>query len=107
MAKKKKVYDTETGEVVEVGGGNQPCVMMELIDGFCNTFQPCDNEDDAEEVYSIGRLREYFQTFTMPGAPDAFPKYLSELAARGYRLHTSYSGEPAIFVKWDDFPMKP
>ena len=107
MAKKKKVYDPETGDVITVDQNNQPIAITELVQGFCDTFKPCNNEDEAEEVYTIGRLREYFQAFTMPGSPDVLPEYLNALGNSGFRIRTSYAGEPAIFVKWDNFPIKP
>lgn len=100
MGRKKsmKYYDEETGEVVEAGQSGEAAVMDSLLQSFVNTYTPCDDESQADEVFTMGRLREYLQAFTMPGTPDALPHYLSELKKQGYTVATSYGGDPAIFV---------
>ena len=99
---KKKVYDSETGEVLEVGGeGREPLkVSSELLKSFCEAYSPCDSETLAEEVFTMGRLREYFGCYISvdPRWGDLLPSYLEKLDERGYKLRTSWMGEPAIFV---------
>lgn len=107
---KKKYYDSETGEVMEEGGKPEgPKPSQELLNGFYDTFIPCDTERMADEVFTMGKLREYFQCYISvdPRWGDMLPEYLAALASKGYKLKTSYSGEPAIFVLWNGFPMMP
>lgn len=105
---KKKVYDSETGDVMEVG--SVPVVTAKpinaLIQGFCDTFTPCRREQDADEVYTLARIRDYFKCYTIPDPKwiDLLPDYLDALEEHGFKLRTSFAGESAIFVKWNDFP---
>lgn len=102
---KKKVYDSESGEVLEVGGGgdNSPKPSDELIESFCAAYTPCANEGMADEVFTIGKLREYFGCFMTvdPRWIDLLSFYLKDLERRGYRMMTSFMGEPAIFVTFN------
>lgn len=109
MGKKNKVYDSQTGEVWMDGAtppGPQP--SQELLDGFYETFLPCDSERMADEVFTMGKLREYFQCYVTvdPRWGDLLPEYLAALASKGYKMRTSYTGEPAVFVLWNSAPMK-
>lgn len=107
---KKKVYDSETGDVMEVGGNNLPAVepIYALIDGFCETYKPCGSERYADETFTIARIREYFHCYTIPDPKwvDLLPKYLEALAAKDFKLRTSFCGEAAIFVQWQECPLE-
>lgn len=105
MGKKNKVYDSQTGDVWMEGAtppGPQP--SQELLDGFYESFLPCDSERVADEVFTMGKLREYFQCYVTvdPRWGDLLPEYLAALASKGYRTHMSYMGEPAVFVLWNN-----
>ena len=110
MGKKKKIYDSETGEVMEE---NDKLPIMkpsqELIDGFCDTFLPCAKEGMADETFTMGKLREYFQCYKTvdPRWIDQLQDYIEALVSRGFSVKTSYTGEPAIFVMWNNFPLIP
>lgn len=103
MAKKKKVYNSETGEAMEQG--QEPVVMNEFVLSFCDTFVPCEREEEAEEVFTMGALRQYFKAYTTPGTPDALPDYLKLIGQHGFVVRTSYCGEPAVFARWNNFPI--
>lgn len=102
---KKKVYDSETGEVLEVGeGGKEPAkVSVELLKSFRDAYSPCESEMLSDEVFTMGRLREYFGCFISvdPRWGDLLPSYLEKLDGYGYKMRTSYMGEPAIFVTFN------
>lgn len=106
MIRRKKVYDNETGEVQEVEQGQEPTFISEFVESFCDTFRPCERESEADEVFTMGSLRRYFQAYTTPGTPDALPQYLTVLGQRGFTVHTSYTGEPSLFVRWNGFPIE-
>lgn len=110
MGKKRKMYDSETGDVWEEGAGVPgPKPSQELLDGFYDTFLPCDSERLADEVFTMGKLREYFQCYVTvdPRWGDLLPEYLAALASKGYKMCTSFTGEPAVFVLWNNFPLIP
>lgn len=75
----------------------QPKAMMQLIDAFADAFRPSVMEEEAEEVFTVGRIREYFQAWPIPAMPDPLPPYLDELEARGFLMRTGFDGQPAIF----------
>lgn len=102
----KKIYNSTTGEIEEQSEGRQAPVRVEptrpLIEAFCNTYKPCNSEVIADEIFTLGRLRDYFKCYAIldPRWVDIFPKYLDALSEQGYKVQTSFSGEPAIFVSW-------
>lgn len=105
----KKIYNSETGEVEEEGGKSivlkKP--IYALVQGFCDTFKPCEREQYADEVYTIARIRDYFQCYTVPDPKwiDLLPDYLDALEESGFKLRTSFAGESAIFVRYNGFPI--
>ena len=54
----------------------------------------------AQELFTMGRLREYFQAWIVPRMPDPLPMYLDELAYLGYPMRTSFDGSPCIMVRY-------
>ena len=76
-------------------------VIKQLVDSFCDTYKPVSTEDIAEEIFTMRKLREYFQAWPMPKMPDPLPPYLDELEQRGYAMQTGYDGSPSIFcLRW-------
>ena len=71
---------------------------------FCDTYNDCESERDADEAYNCARLRKYFEAYAVPGLGDLLSEYLSELQSRGFVFRTSIAGEPAIFVKLKHAP---
>lgn len=78
-----------------------PKALMQLVDAFTDTYKPVEREEYADEVFTVRRIREYFQAWPIPKMPDPLPPYLVELERRGFAMQTSYDGHPALFcVRW-------
>lgn len=65
-----------------------PKAMMQLIDAFTDTYRPVSREENAEELFTVRRLRDYFQAWPVPKMPDPLPPYLIELERRGFAMQT-------------------
>lgn len=90
-----------TGQFMENGpggGGMKP--TQALLRSFENTYEPVGSEHMAQELFTMGRLREYFQAWIVPRMPDPLPMYLDELAYMGYPMRTSFDGSPCIMVRY-------
>ena len=75
--------------------------IMGLVDSFCDTYKAVRYEDEADEVFTISRIREYFSAWPIPKMPDPLGCYLEELERRGFVAQTTFDGQPAIFVvRW-------
>lgn len=119
MAKKKRNNIKRVGEIMEEmdtpqgsnfnltgqfmengpgGGGMKP--TQALLRSFENTYEPVGSEHMAQELFTMGRLREYFQAWIVPRMPDPLPMYLDELAYMGYPMKTSFDGSPCIMVRY-------
>lgn len=78
-----------------------PKATKQLVDAFCDTYKPVPTEDMAEDLFTMRKLREYFQAWPLPKMPDPLPPYLDELEQRGYAMQTGYDGTPSIFcIRW-------
>ena len=74
---------------------------MQLVDAFADSYKPVVHEEEADELFSVGRIREYFNAWPQPKSPDPLNPYLDELEKRGFAMQTGYDGQPAIFVvRW-------
>lgn len=95
MAKKRKrQYDDDDSQEPKMAER-----IESLINSFGESYLPIAREQEAEEFYTIGRIREYFCAYPQFGQPDPLPAYLEALEERGFRLRTASDGTPAIFVK--------
>lgn len=105
--KKRKNYDEEDegyegGGKRMISGNNQasaPKPSMQLVDAFERAYESANSEHTSDEVFTIGRIREYFQAYVLPKMPDPLNAYLEELECRGYRLTSSFDGSPSILVR--------
>lgn len=104
--KKRKDYDEEEdyegGGKRMISGNNQvpaPKPSMQLVDAFERAYESASSEHTADEVFTIGRIREYFQAYVLPKMPDPLNAYLEELECRGYRVTSSFDGSPSILVR--------
>lgn len=71
-----------------------------LIQAFVSEYTLVMTEEEADEVFDMCRLREYFGAFQVPKMPDPLPPYLDALTEdHGYQFRTSYSGDAALFLK--------
>ena len=66
-----------------------PKASHPLLSAFSSTFEPVSSEHLAHEVFTTGRLREYFQAWIVPKMPDPLPVYLDELDCMGFAMRTS------------------
>lgn len=119
MAKKKRNNIKRIGEIMESmdtpqgsnfnltgqfmengpgGGGMKP--TQALLRSFENTYEPVGSEHMAQEVFTMGRIREYFQAWIVPRMPDPLPMYLDELSYMGFPMRTSFDGSPCIMVRY-------
>ena len=77
-----------------------PKPTQPLLDSFRDTYEPVNSEHLAQELFTTGRLREYFQAWVVPKMPDPLPVYIDELAYMGFPMRTSFDGSPCIMVRY-------
>lgn len=77
-----------------------PKASQPMLAAFRNTFEPVSSEHLAHEVFTTGRLREYFQAWIVPKMPDPLPIYIEELDYMGFPMRTSFDGSPCILVRY-------
>lgn len=90
-----------TGQFMEQGpggGGMKP--TQALLRSFENTYEAVNSEHMAQELFTMGRLREYFQAWIVPRMPDPLPMYIDELSYMGFPMRTSFDGSPCIMVRY-------
>lgn len=74
-----------------------PKAMMQLVDAFTDNYSPVMREEDAGVIFTVAKLREYFNAWPAPKMPDPLPPYLNELERRGFAMQTGYDGQPSLF----------
>ena len=75
-------------------------VIDQLVECFIGNYDPHFNENTADDVFTIGRLRNFFCAYDpKPGFADPIGEYLRILGEQGFVLQVTYEGLPAIFVK--------
>lgn len=96
MAKKKE-EETEEQDPLET---LRMFVIQSKVTAFAYAYDPCDNELEADEVFTDQKLRKYFNAYPKT-AGDPLMIYVDEhLYPLGFRMmHSAALGEPAIFVK--------
>lgn len=82
------------------GGPPGPKASQPMLTAFRNTFEAVSSEHLAQEIFTIGRLREYFQAWIIPKMPDPLPIYIEELDYMGFPMRTSFDGSPCIMVRY-------
>lgn len=73
-----------------------------LLSAFQRTFEPVDSEHLAHVLFTMGRLREYFQAWIVPKMPDPLPAYLEELDYMGYHVRTGFDGTACVMVRYQN-----
>lgn len=71
--------------------------ITQLLNAFSNSYKPVPDEELADELFTVRRIREYFNAWPIPKMPDPLPPYLEELEKQGFLMQTSYDGSPCIF----------
>ena len=91
-----------TGAFQQNGAGGPPAqkISHPLVTSFRNTYENVDSEHLAHEIFTLGRLREYFQAWIVPRMPDPLPSYIDELDYIGFPIRTSFDGSPCIMVRY-------
>lgn len=102
MIMKKKIYDSETGDVMQQQDGDvltvEPLRVPGVVDDFMSTYIPAPDEHTASDVLSIGELRDQLCCWmTFGSKTDVLQEYLDILADNGYVLQNTSSG-PALCV---------
>ena len=80
---------------------NEPVLVVidQLVDCFTGNYEPCYKEWDADEVFTMGKLRNFFCAYDpKPGFVDPIGEYLRILGEEGFILQVTSDGMPAIFV---------
>lgn len=90
----------ETEEPLDPYESLRAFVIESKATAFYKQFDPCDDEMQADEVFTDEKLRKYFNAYTRPTG-DPLVLYVDEfLYNLGFRMkHSSILGEPAIFVR--------
>lgn len=75
-------------------------VIEGKVTAFAYQYEPCSNEQEADEVFTDEKLRKYFNAYPRTTG-DPLVLYVDEfLSNLGFRMsHSSLLNEPAIFVK--------
>lgn len=74
-------------------------VIDQLVGAFLDAYEPCHSEWDADEVFTVAKLRQFFNAFApAPGVIDSIGEYLRILSENGFSMHVTCDGLPAIFV---------
>lgn len=75
-------------------------VIDQLVEAFLDAYEPFDDEWHADEIFTLGKLRQFFSAFApAPGVVDPIKEYLDMLTANGFNMRVTCDGLPAIFVK--------
>lgn len=75
-------------------------VIESKVYAFAYQYEPCDDEDAADEVFTDEKLRKYFNAYPRTTG-DPLVLYVDELLTNlGFRMsHSSLLNEPVIFVR--------
>ena len=70
-----------------------------MIDNFKETFTNADNEDEADVVYDMAKLREFFN-IGFSEKHDELQQIIAILNNAGFQMKLSFDQQPAIFLKY-------
>lgn len=74
-------------------------IIVQKITAFCDSYFNVEEESQADEVFTDIKLRKYFQAYPR-NIGDPLIGYLDMLTQKhGFKMRTSITGEPAIFVR--------
>lgn len=82
------------------GSPSGPKASQPLLAAFRNTYEAVGSEHLAQEIFTVGRLRQYFQAWIIPKMPDPLPVYIEELDYMGFPMRTSFDGSACIMVRY-------
>lgn len=74
-------------------------VCEQLVSAFVESHIPVMNENIADEIWTIDRLRLYFSAYLLPKMPDPLPQYIMRLNDEGFQLCNTSFGVPGILTR--------
>lgn len=78
-----------------------------LIDSFVEMYSPCSSEDEADVLMDYAKLREFFGCIFLDSTgKDLLPHYINALNGFNFFMQVSYSGEPCVFLKSNNKPVR-
>ena len=86
-------------KIIQGGIIQPPKAVSAMLDAFVSTFSPALKEEEADDFFTVAKLRQYFNAWPIPKMPDPLPPYIKELGENGYVMLTGYDGRATIFVK--------
>ncbi|MDD3040911.1 hypothetical protein [Bacteroides sp.] len=73
-------------------------IITQKVDAFHNTYVNTEDESTADNVFTDSKLRKYFHAYPL-SMGDPLAEYINLLGNHGFKMQTSITGEPAIFVR--------
>ena len=91
----KKNYDNMSEEE-----DHSPIFFIpQKVDAFVTGYEPCQHEEEADDIFTEIRLRQYFEAYPRPTG-DPLVDYLEALSRYGFHMRNSILGQPAIFCRY-------
>lgn len=78
----------------------RPKAVGALVEAFLRTYEPASSEQEADEVFTMRNLRQYFQAWPIPKMPDPLPPYIEEIEDNGFTMVTLFDGNPAFLCRF-------
>lgn len=87
-------------EIVDPLESLRTFVIEAKVTAFAYAYEPCSSEEEADEVFTDEKLRQYFNAYPRTTG-DPLVIYVDEnLTQLGFRMsHSRLLNEPAIFVR--------
>ena len=100
----KKLYNSETGDIISEDEQPQPAIEPLRVPGILNeilsNYIPAPDERTADEVWSMGMLRERLSANLVFGTvTDVLQEYLDELHHMGFDLQDTSSGLALCLIR--------
>ena len=100
----KKLYNSETGDIISDDEQPQPAIEPLRVPGVLNEitdkYIPAPDERTADEVWSMGMLRERLSANLVFGTvTDVLQEYLDELHDMGFVLQDTSSGLALCLIR--------
>lgn len=73
--------------------------LEEKVEAFARRYRPVKKQGISTEVFTEGRLREFFGAYPLPAQGDLLRIYLEGIKKRGFLMEVSLSGEPAVLAE--------
>lgn len=73
-------------------------IINQKVNAFNETYINTEEELNADDVFTDSKLRKYFHAYPL-SMGDPLVEYINLLEKQGFKMQTSITGEPAIFVK--------